>query len=115
MKGRVSAQSSSPEYHTSKTFSGFCWRLTLTTGHLDPEFMQKLGMPQCYTCGKTRPHAAPGFPVSGGWQQSFMERKWVLSSPEGPSTQIVRFLGPKIHTLSGFLDLETLLFGNLDP
>ena len=42
----------------------------------------------------------------------FLERH---DDPEGPSTQIVRGLGPKIQTLSGFLDLETLLFGYLDP
>ena len=36
-------------------------------------------------------------------------------SPEGPSTQIGRILGPKVHTLNGFLNLETLLFGYSDP
>ena len=36
----------------------------------------------------------------------------ILRGSEYPNSKV---LGPKIHTLSGFLDLETLLFGSLDP
>ena len=49
------------------------------------------------------------FRVSGCASESF-----VLPCPEGPSTQIVGFRSPNPYS-EWFLDLETLLFGYLNP